>query len=194
MSRIILASSNKGKLVELARLLPGHDVVGLPDGFVELPETGATFAQNAMVKAQHAAAVTGEVSVGDDSGFVVDALNGMPGLLSARWAGRHGDDAANLALVLAQLSDVPDDRRRASFVCAAAVATPDGAGEVVHGVIQGTVLRAPRGDKGFGYDPLFVPFGHTRTTAEMDPDEKDAISHRGQAMRLLVPRLQALVS
>jgi XTP/dITP diphosphohydrolase len=189
---VVLASRNAGKLAELARLLTGVEVVGLPDDVVDLPETGSTFAANALVKARHAAASTGHVSVADDSGLVVDALNGMPGLLSARWAGRHGDDVANLELLLAQLSDVPDGRRGAGFVCAAAAAHPDGRVEAVHGTVRGVLLRAPRGDKGFGYDPLFVPHGHDRTMAELEPADKDAISHRGQALRLLAPLVRAL--
>ncbi|MDX6218518.1 MAG: XTP/dITP diphosphohydrolase, partial [Frankiales bacterium] len=121
----------------------------------------------------------------------VDALNGMPGILSARWAGRHGDDLANLQLVLGQLSDVPDARRGAAFVCAAAYALPDGRFEVVLGELRGTLIREPRGSNGFGYDPIFVPLGYDVTSAELSPEEKDAISHRGQAFRALAPLLAA---
>jgi XTP/dITP diphosphohydrolase len=134
---------------------------------------------------------TGLPAVADDSGLEVDALGGMPGVLSARWAGRHGDDRANLELVLGQLADVPDERRGARFVCAAAYALPDGREEVVEGTVRGVLLRAPRGTGGFGYDPLFVPAGSDRTTAEMTAEEKDAISHRGEAFRALAPRLVA---
>jgi len=134
------------------------------------------------------------VAIADDSGLCVDALNGMPGILSARWAGAHGNDRANLDLVLAQISDVPDNRRGAAFHCAAAVATPDGDERVVEGVLEGSLIREPRGTNGFGYDPIFTPRGYVLTTAELTPDEKDAISHRGQALRALVPVLSELLS
>ncbi|MEZ5117672.1 MAG: RdgB/HAM1 family non-canonical purine NTP pyrophosphatase [Candidatus Nanopelagicales bacterium] len=203
--RVVLATRNAHKVAELRRILAeaGLDVelVGtdaFPD-LPEVPETGTTFAANALLKARAAAAGTGLPAVADDSGLCVDALNGMPGILSARWAGRHGDDVANLELVLDQLSDVPDDRRGAHFLCAAAAVLPpesDGAaGEerVVEGTIEGSLIRVPRGDNGFGYDPIFVPYGHDRTTAEMEPAEKDAISHRGAAFRALVPVLRDLL-
>jgi XTP/dITP diphosphohydrolase len=193
--RVVLASRNAHKVTELGRILAaaGLDVelVGV-DAFPSVPdvaETGATFEENALLKARAVAEATGLPAVADDSGLTVEALNGMPGLLSARWAGRHGDDAANLDLVLAQTVDVPDERRGAAFVCAAAIALPGGASEVVRGELTGTLLRARRGDGGFGYDPIFVPAGETRTTAEMDPAEKDAISHRGRALRALAPIL-----
>jgi XTP/dITP diphosphohydrolase len=127
-TRLLLATRNPGKLVELRRMLADFDVVGLADvpEFPEAPETGATFAENALAKARDAAAATGLPSVADDSGLAVDALNGMPGVLSARWSGRHGDDRANLELLLAQVGDVPDERRGAAFVCAAALVVPDG--------------------------------------------------------------------
>jgi XTP/dITP diphosphohydrolase len=137
---------------------------------------------------------TGLPTVADDSGLAVDALNGMPGIFSARWAGAHGDDRANLDLVLGQLADVPDDRRGAAFVCAAAYALPDGRSEVVLGELRGTLIRAPRGTNGFGYDPIFVPEGLAVTSAELSPDDKDAISHRGQAFRALAPLLAAALS
>lgn len=193
-TRILLATRNAGKLVELRRMLSGFEVVGLADvpEFPDAPETGATFAENALAKARDAAAATGLVSVADDSGLAVDALNGMPGVLSARWSGRHGDDAANTALLLAQLGDVPDDRRGAAFVCAAALVVPGGEETVVHGEWKGTIVRAPRGANGFGYDPVFVPDGEQRTSAELDPQEKDAASHRALALAALVPHLQAL--
>jgi XTP/dITP diphosphohydrolase len=193
--RAVLATRNAGKLVELRRILApfGVELVGLDDvaPYEPAPETAPDFAGNALAKAREAMQATGLPAVADDSGLSVDALNGMPGVLSARWAGRHGDDLANLQLVLAQLADVPDPRRGARFVCAAAYALPDGRSEVVEGVVEGVLLHAPRGTGGFGYDPLFVPHGHDRTTAEMEPAEKDAISHRGQAFRALAPRLAA---
>ena len=199
MSDLLVATRNPAKLVELRRLLDaervaGVRVLGLADvaEFPEEPETGATFAENALAKARDAAKATGLAAVADDSGIAVDALGGMPGVLSARWAGRHGNDRANLELVLGQLADVPDDRRGAAFVCAAALVVPGGQEVVVHGEWTGLLARAPRGSNGFGYDPIFVPDGGTRTAAELAPEEKDALSHRGRAMRALVPHVRAL--
>jgi len=198
--RVVLATRNQHKVTELRRILhsAGVDVelVGT-DEFPDLPdvdETGSTFAANALLKANDVARRTGLVAIADDSGLCVDALNGMPGILSARWAGEHGNDRANLDLVLAQISDVPDNRRGAAFHCAAAVATPDGDERVVEGVLEGSLIREPRGTNGFGYDPIFTPRGYVLTTAELTPDEKDAISHRGQALRALVPVLSELLS
>ena len=203
--RVVLATRNEGKIAELRRILDaaGLDVelVGA-EAFAALPdvaETGSTFAANALLKARAVAAYTGLPSIADDSGLCVDALNGLPGILSARWAGRHGDDEANLDLVLAQLCDTPDERRGAHFFCAAAVALPPGRhgepGEcrVVEGQIDGSLMRERRGTGGFGYDPIFEPYGSSRTTAEMDAAEKDAISHRGQAFRALAPVLADLL-
>lgn len=199
MTDVLLATRNPGKLVELRRMLEaervaGIRVLGLADvpPFPEEPETGATFAENALAKARDAAKATGLAAVADDSGMAVDALGGMPGVLSARWAGRHGDDRANLDLVLGQLADVPDGRRGAAFVCAAALVVPGGEEVVVHGEWSGRLARAPRGTNGFGYDPVFLPEGESRTSAELAPEEKDALSHRGRAMRALLPRLRAL--
>ncbi|HEX6887786.1 MAG TPA: RdgB/HAM1 family non-canonical purine NTP pyrophosphatase [Candidatus Nanopelagicales bacterium] len=203
--RVVLATRNAGKVGELRRILAEAaldvELVGA-DGFAALPdvaETGTTFAANALLKARAVAAHTGLPAIADDSGLCVDALNGMPGILSARWAGRHGDDDANLDLLLAQLAEVPDERRGAHFFCAAAVAMPPGPhgapGEcrVVEGQVDGSLLHARRGTGGFGYDPIFLPYGSARTTAELGADEKDAISHRGQAFRGLVPVLRALL-
>jgi XTP/dITP diphosphohydrolase len=192
--KVVLATRNRAKLEELRRILTPLlpvEVLGLDDvpAYDEVPESGATFEENALIKAREAARRTGLPAVADDSGLAVDALNGMPGVLSARWAGSAASDEANLRLVLEQVGDVPDDRRGAAFVCAAVLVTPAGAEEVVRGEMAGTLLRAPRGTNGFGYDPVFVPTGHTRTTAEMSPAEKDAISHRGQAFRALAPRI-----
>jgi len=205
-ARLLLATRNPHKFVELRRILASSDisgvqVLGLDDvpPFPEVPETAATFAGNALAKARAAVAATGLATVADDSGLEVDALGGMPGVLSARWAGRHGDDAVNLQLVLDQLADVPEDRRGAAFVCVAALVVPSspqalGTQTVVHGRWQGTVTRVPRGNNGFGYDPIFVPDGDQRTSAELDPDEKDAVSHRGQALRALLPVLREMVA
>ena len=199
MTDVLLATRNPGKLVELRRMLDathvsGIRVLGLADvpKFPEEPETGATFAENALAKARDAAAATGLPSVADDSGLAVDALNGMPGVLSARWSGRHGDDRANLELLLAQVGDVPDERRGAAFVCAAALVVPGGPETVVHGAWTGRLTRAPRGTNGFGYDPIFVPEGETRTSAELSAAEKDAASHRARALQALLPHLRAL--
>jgi XTP/dITP diphosphohydrolase len=191
--KLLLATRNAGKLAELSRLLsdavPGVEVVGLRDvaDYPEAPETGATFADNALLKAREAVRYTGLPAVADDSGITVEALNGMPGVLSARWSGRHGDDDANTALLLGQLADVPDERRGAAFVCAAALVTPAGAERVVERAWPGRVSHEKRGTNGFGYDPVFVPEGLEVTSAELEPAEKDARSHRGQAFRALVP-------
>ncbi len=159
--------------------------------FGEAPESGATFEDNALAKARDAFAATGLATVADDSGLEVAALNGMPGVLSARWSGNHGDDAANTALLLAQLWDVPEERRGAAFVSACALVL--GSGEVVvRGEWPGSIAREPRGDGGFGYDPVFIPAGDDRTAAQLSPAEKDAVSHRGRALALLVPALEAL--
>jgi len=224
--RVVLATRNAGKLAELDRILVAVgtdiDIVGLdefPDA-PDVPETGLTFADNALLKARAIAAYTGLPAVADDSGLAVDALHGMPGVLSARWAGKHGDDHANLELVLGQLGDVHE--RGAAFICVAALAVPDHAVEggaleggaleggaleggavedsavksssrewTTTGVLAGTLIRAPRGTNGFGYDPIFVPEGLSATTAELLPAEKDAISHRGRAFRAMAPLIAA---
>ncbi|MBL1078122.1 RdgB/HAM1 family non-canonical purine NTP pyrophosphatase [Nocardia sp. 2] len=196
--RVLVASRNAKKLNELRRILDeanvtGIEIVGLNDvpEYPEAPETGATFEENAVAKARDGFAATGLPCVADDSGIAVDALNGMPGVLSARWSGKHGDDEANNILLLAQLGDVPDDRRGAQFVSACALVA-DGVEEIVRGEWPGTINRNPVGDGGFGYDPLFVPAGGTVTSAELTPAEKDAASHRGRALRQLLPTLAAL--
>ncbi|MFB9833464.1 RdgB/HAM1 family non-canonical purine NTP pyrophosphatase [Actinoallomurus acaciae] len=190
--KVVLATRNQGKIAELRRILDGGvDVVGLdeyPDA-PDVPETELTFEGNALLKARAIAAHTGLPAVADDSGLCVDALNGMPGVFSARWAGRHGDDEANIDLLLGQLSDVAPELRGARFVCVAAVAWPSGKEEAVEGQLTGHIIGARRGANGFGYDPIFVPDDETRTTAELSPEEKDAISHRGKAFRALAERL-----
>ena len=227
---VVLATRNAAKLRELARILgtdPGGAqirLVGLDEfpGAPDVPETGATFEENALLKARAIADCTGLPAVADDSGLCVDALSGMPGVLSARWAGRHGDDRANLELVLAQVADVPDARLGAQFVCAAALVVPDllaggttppdppapgGAARpprppwaplarewVVTGRVDGRLIRVPRGSGGFGYDPIFLPDGFGQTTAEMTAEAKDAISHRGRAFRALAPFIAAALS
>ncbi|MCC2315737.1 RdgB/HAM1 family non-canonical purine NTP pyrophosphatase [Cellulomonas xiejunii] len=198
-ARLVLATHNAHKVAELrailAPVLPTLDpgaVIGARDVHAPEPvEDGVTFEENALIKARALAAATGLPAVADDSGLSVDVLGGAPGIFSARWAGRHGDDAANLALLLAQLADVPSAHRRARFVCAAALVTPEGTEHVEVGTLEGTLAAAPRGEHGFGYDPVLVPLGETRTCAELTPEEKNAISHRGQAFRALVPHLVA---
>ncbi|GAC1323438.1 MAG: RdgB/HAM1 family non-canonical purine NTP pyrophosphatase [Mycobacteriales bacterium] len=197
-TRVVLATRNAGKVAELRRILTGRldiELVGL-EGFPtvgDIAETGTTFAENALIKAAAVAELTGLPAVADDSGLCVDALNGMPGVLSARWAGRHGDDQANLALVLGQLVDVPPDRRGAHFACAAAAVVPGCGQRVAEGTVIGRLLDHPRGSNGFGYDPIFVPVGEERTTAEMSAADKDEISHRGNAFGALVPLLAELL-
>lgn len=185
---LVLATTNRGKAEELRRILRGLDVVLLDGTDVDLPdveETGATFTENALLKARAAAAATGLAAVADDSGLVVDALDGEPGVRSARYAGRHGDDAANTALLLRRMDGVAV--RSARFVCVAALVTPSGREHLAEGRLEGAITTAPRGERGFGYDPVFEPLGYAVTTAELTGEEKDAISHRGQAFRALRP-------
>ncbi len=193
--RIVLATRNEHKVAELRRILTevgiGAELIGT-DAYPDLPEiaeTGTTFAANALIKARAVAEYTGLPAIADDSGLCVDALNGMPGIYSARWAGAHGDDAMNLELLLGQLQGVPDNRRSAHFQCAAAFVTPDGDERICEGTLDGRIAQEVRGTHGFGYDPIFVPTGELRTTAEMSATEKDAISHRGRAFRALAPLL-----
>jgi XTP/dITP diphosphohydrolase len=204
MVRLVLATRNAHKVTELRRILDGISL-GADEGAIELVgmdafpevadvvETGVTFAENALLKAHAVAQGTGLPAIADDSGLAVDVLGGSPGVFSARWSGRHGDDDANLELLLAQLGDVPDQHRQAHFACAAAFARPDGKEHVVHGTLAGTLIRARRGGNGFGYDPIFVPDGDTRTTAELTAEEKNAISHRGRAFRALAGELSGLL-
>lgn len=201
-ARLVLATHNAHKIGELrailAPLLPDLDpasVVGAADvGAPEPVEDGVTFAANALIKARALAAATGLPAVADDSGLAVDVLGGAPGIFSARWSGRHGDDRANLELLLAQLSDVPAEHRRARFVCAAALVTPGGEEVVETGEMPGTLLAAPRGSGGFGYDPILQPDGEDRSAAELSAEEKNAISHRGQAFRALAPHVVRILA
>jgi XTP/dITP diphosphohydrolase len=196
---LLVATRNAKKLAELHRVLDAAGVTGLRllslndvPAFDEAPETGATFEDNALAKARDAFRATGLASVADDSGIAVAALNGMPGVLSARWSGVHGDDASNTALLLGQLKDVPVERRGAAFVSACALVHAGGE-TVVRGEWPGAVGFEPRGSGGFGYDPVFFPEGSARSAAELTPEEKDAASHRGRALAQLVPALRALV-
>lgn len=194
-----MASRNRKKLAELSRVLDAAGITGLElltlddvAPYDEAPETGATFEDNAIAKARDGFAATGIATLADDSGLEVGALNGMPGVLSARWAGGHGDDAANYTLLLAQLRDVPDERRGAAFVSACALVTGPDEVTVVRGEWSGVIAREPSGDNGFGYDPVFVPEGVSGSAAHLSAAEKDALSHRGRALALLVPALRAL--
>jgi XTP/dITP diphosphohydrolase len=193
VSKLLLATANEKKLVELQRILDvalGSSrvrLIGLGDfpDYPDVLESGLTYGENALIKAREGASRTGLPTVADDSGLSVDALGGMPGVFSARWSGSHGDDRANLDLVLAQIGDVPDEHRGAAFVCAAALVLPGGREHLVEGRQTGRILRARRGEGGFGYDPIFLGDGQDRTNAELTPAEKDAISHRGKALREL---------
>lgn len=194
---VVLATHNKGKLVELQRILDGQDLTVrlLSASDVDLPEPvedGATFTDNALLKARAGAAASGLACLADDSGLVVDALDGAPGVHSARYAGTHGDDAANLRLVLERMEGVTD--RAARFVCVAALVTPSGEEATATGVVEGALTTEPRGKHGFGYDPIFQPDGYAITTAEMPTAEKDAISHRGQAFRAIAAAVTAFAT
>jgi XTP/dITP diphosphohydrolase len=197
--RLVLATRNAHKVTELHAILAGSgldvDLVGA-DAYPEIPdvkETGVTFAENALLKARTLAEATKLPAVADDSGLCVDVLGGAPGIFSARWAGRHGDDAANLTLLLAQLADIEAPHRAAHFTCAAALALPDGTTRVVEGHLHGTLRHTPTGTNGFGYDPILQPDHSTRTCAELTPEEKNTISHRGQAFRTLAPLIAELL-
>ena len=193
--RLVFATGNAHKISELEAILApaweGFDSAALArmsDFDVEAPvEDGASFEENALIKARHLAGLTGLAALADDSGLTVDVMGGAPGIFSARWCGRHGDDAANLDLLLAQLADVPDALRSAAFVSAAVLVLPDGREFVERGEVRGRLLRERRGGGGFGYDPVFVPDGHALTTAQMSAEQKNAISHRGRAFRALAP-------
>lgn len=200
-SRLVIATGNPHKIGEmraiLAPLLPGIDlrsVASLDDfGFASPIEDGVTFAENALIKARDLAARTGMAALADDSGLSVDVLGGSPGVFSARWSGRHGDDTANRELLLLQLADVPAARRKARFVCAAALVLPDGQEFVEEGVVDGMLATSPRGTGGFGYDPIFIPAGYDQTTAELGPETKNRISHRAAALRALAPHLEEIL-
>jgi len=191
--KLIIATHNVGKLAELRDILSA-EVAGInPETIVtaeqwnvpDVKEDGTTFAANALLKARAVSQATGLPAVADDSGLAVNIMGGSPGIFSARWSGRHGDDEANNRLLLAQLSDIPERRRGAQFVCAAAFVSPSGFEHIADGVMKGRLLAEPRGEAGFGYDPLFLPDGYDRSAAELSADEKNAISHRGQALQAL---------
>ncbi|WP_326503997.1 non-canonical purine NTP pyrophosphatase [Rothia nasimurium] len=207
-AKIVLATHNQGKLREFREMLRGA-IEGLDvdtevidagaAGAPDVVEYGVTFAQNSLLKSRAVAAATGLIAIADDSGLSVDVLGGAPGIFSARWAGKHGDDEANLNLLLAQLSDIADDHRRARFVCAASMVTPEGIEAVEEGELAGTLLREPRGEGGFGYDPILAADGFTGeyaglSCAQVPADVKNAISHRSQALTKLLPHLQAALA
>ena len=200
--KLLLATRNEGKILEFRRILdalaPGEiELVGL-DQFPHLhdvEETGSTFEENALLKAREMSEATGLPAIADDSGLCVDALDGAPGIFSARWAGNHGDDKANLEKVLAQLSEVPDEKRGAYFLCLAVLYLPDGRTHCEEGRFYGRILHSPLGTNGFGYDPIFQPEGLEISSAQMSSHEKDAVSHRGKALRAIAPHvLKALNS
>ncbi|GAA1824080.1 RdgB/HAM1 family non-canonical purine NTP pyrophosphatase [Nesterenkonia flava] len=201
---VVLATRNQGKVRELRALLaslPGLEAVDLETAVIdavaagcsEIPETGVTFEENSLIKAREVARQTGLPAVADDSGLAVEVLGGAPGIFSARWAGTQASDEANLQLLLEQLADISDEHRAAAFVCAASLVLPSGDEYVEHGRLQGTLLRAPRGDGGFGYDPILQPLGESRSCAELSMQEKNAISHRGKAFAALAPRIAAVL-
>jgi XTP/dITP diphosphohydrolase len=200
--KIVLATRNQGKITEFRRILdelaPGQiDLIGVdqfPD-LVDVAETGATFEENSLLKSRYTCLATGLPAIADDSGLCVDFLNGDPGIFSARWAGNHGDDQANLEKVLAQLKDVPDKDRTAHFKCVASLVMPDGREQVAEGRFEGHILHAPVGDNGFGYDPIFQPLGLSISSAQMSAQEKDLVSHRGKSLRSIAPHvIQMLAS
>jgi len=200
--KLVLATRNQGKITEFRRILdelaPGQiDLIGVdqfPD-LVDVAETGATFEENSLLKSRYTCLATGLPAIADDSGLCVDFLNGDPGIFSARWAGNHGDDQANLEKVLAQLKDVPDKDRTAHFKCVASLVMPDGREQVAEGRFEGHMLHAPVGDNGFGYDPIFQPLGLSISSAQMSAQEKDLVSHRGKSLRSIAPHvIQMLAS
>ena len=200
--KLVLATRNQGKITEFRRILeelaPGQiELIGV-DQFphlVDVDETGSTFEENSLLKARYTCEATGLPAIADDSGLCVDALNGDPGIFSARWAGTHGDDRANLEKVLRQLADVPDEKRTAHFMCVASLVLPDGRHQVAEGRFEGHILHAPVGEPGFGYDPIFQPLGLSISSAQMSAQEKDVMSHRGKSLRAIAPHvIQMLAS
>jgi XTP/dITP diphosphohydrolase len=195
-NKLVIATRNAGKIIEFRRILDAIssgaiDLIGIdqfPD-LIDVEETGTTFEENALLKARYTAKMTGIPSISDDSGLCIDALGGAPGIFSARWAGKHGDDKANVEKVLDELKDVPDSKRGAYFICVAALVMPDGREQLAQGRFEGNILRAPVGNQGFGYDPIFAPLGMSISSAEMSAQEKDAVSHRGKSLRAIAPHV-----
>lgn len=199
--KLVLATRNQGKIVEFRRILdalaPGAiELIGVdqfPD-LVDVEETGSTFEENSLLKARYTCQATGLPAIADDSGLCIDALNGDPGIFSARWAGSHGNDQANLEKVLDQLKDVADEKRTAHFMCVASLVLPDGREQVSEGRFEGHILHAPVGENGFGYDPIFQPLGLSISSAQMSAEEKDLVSHRGKSLRAIAPHVIQLLS
>ena len=199
--KLVLATRNQGKITEFRRILdalaPGAiELIGVdqfPD-LVDVDETGSTFEENSLLKARYTCQATGLPAIADDSGLCIDALNGAPGIFSARWAGEHGNDQANLEKVLEQLKDVPDEKRTAHFMCVASLVLPDGRQEVAEGRFEGHILHAPVGENGFGYDPIFQPLGLSISSAQMSAEEKDLVSHRGKSLRSIAPHVIKLLA
>lgn len=199
--KLVLATRNQGKIVEFRRILdalaPGAiELIGVdqfPD-LVDVEETGSTFEENSLLKARYTCQATGLPAIADDSGLCIDALNGDPGIFSARWAGSHGNDQANLEKVLDQLKDVADEKRTAHFMCVASLVLPDGREQVAEGRFEGHILHAPVGENGFGYDPIFQPLGLSISSAQMSAEEKDLVSHRGKSLRAIAPHVIQLLS
>ena len=200
--KLVLATRNQGKITEFRRILeelaPGQiELIGVDQfpNLVDVDETGSTFEGNSLLKARYTCEATGMPAIADDSGLCVDALNGDPGIFSARWAGDHGNDRANIDKVLEQLKDVPDQLRTAHFMCVASLVLPDGRHQVAEGRFDGHILHAPVGENGFGYDPIFQPLGLSISSAQMSAEEKDLVSHRGKSLRAIAPHvIQMLAS
>ena len=200
--KLVLATRNQGKITEFRRILdelaPGHiELIGVdqfPD-LVDVDETGSTFEENSLLKSRYTCLATGLPAIADDSGLCVDFLKGDPGIFSARWAGNHGNDQANIEKLLEQLKDVPDSNRTAHFTCVASLVMPDGREQVAEGRFEGHILHAPVGENGFGYDPIFQPLGLSISSAQMSAQEKDLVSHRGKSLRSIAPHvIQMLAS
>jgi XTP/dITP diphosphohydrolase len=199
---LVLATRNQGKITEFRRILdelaPGQiELIGVdqfPD-LLDVDETGSTFEENSLLKSRYTCAATGLPAIADDSGLCVDFLNGDPGIFSARWAGNHGNDQANIEKLLEQLKDVPDNKRTAHFTCIASLVMPDGREQIAEGRFEGHILHAPVGENGFGYDPIFQPLGLSISSAQMSAQEKDLVSHRGKSLRSIAPHvIQMLAS
>ena len=199
--KLILATRNSGKIREFRRILDEHgsefiDLVGLenfPD-LTDVEETENSFLGNALLKARTVCSQTNLPAIADDSGLCIDALNGDPGILSARWSGAHGNDQANIDKVLRQMSEIADDSRQAHFTCVAALALPDGRSASAEGILRGKILRQQIGANGFGYDPIFLPEGSEISLAQYDARAKDLVSHRGQSLRAMAPKMTAMLA
>ena len=199
--KLVLVTRNSGKIIEFRRILeeiaPGAVELISVDQFpnlVDVEETGSTFEENSLLKARYTSMATGLPAIADDSGLCIDALGGAPGIFSARWAGKHGDDQANLEKVLEQLKDVPEEKRGAHFLCVASLVLPDGREHVSEGRFDGSILRSAVGTNGFGYDPIFQPNGLAISSAQMSAEEKDLVSHRGKSLRLIAPHVIRLLA